>query len=44
MAQAFGEPRASLTCEARAEGIAADLAGGQPPEQERIKPPSAAPA
>ena len=32
MAQAFGESRASLTCEARAEGIAADLADGQPPE------------
>lgn len=32
MAQAFGESRASLTYEARAEGIAADLADGQPPE------------
>jgi hypothetical protein len=28
MAQAFGESRASLTYEARAEGIAADLADG----------------
>lgn len=32
MAQAFGESRAALTYEARAEGIAADLADGQPPE------------
>jgi hypothetical protein len=32
MAQAFAESRASLTYEARAEGIAADLADGQPPE------------
>jgi hypothetical protein len=32
MAQAFGESRASLSYEARAEGIAADLADGQPPE------------
>jgi len=32
MAQAFDESRASLTYEARAEGIAADLADGQPPE------------
>ena len=32
MAQAFGKSRASLTYEARAEGIAADLADGQPPE------------
>ena len=32
MAQAFGESRASLTYEARAEGIAADLADGQPPD------------
>ena len=32
MAQAFGESRASQTYEARAEGIAADLADGQPPE------------
>jgi hypothetical protein len=32
MAQAFGESRASLTYEDRAEGIAADLADGQPPE------------
>ncbi len=31
MAQAFGETRASQTYEARAEGIAADLADGQPP-------------
>jgi len=35
MAQAFGESRASLTYEARAEGIAADLADGQPPEMVR---------
>ena len=35
MAQAFGESRASQTYEARAEGIAADLADGQPPEQVR---------
>ena len=35
MAQAFGESRASLTYEARAEGIAADLADGQPPEAVR---------
>lgn len=32
MAQAFGETRASQTYEARAEGIAADLADGQPPD------------
>ena len=32
MAQDFGESRASLTYDARAEGIAADLADGQPPE------------
>ena len=32
MALAFGESRASLTYEARAEGIAADLADGQPPD------------
>jgi len=32
MAQAFGETRASQSFEARAEGIAADLADGQPPE------------
>ena len=32
MAQAFAESRASMTYEARAEGIAADLADGQPPE------------
>ena len=32
MAQAFGESRASQTYEVRAEGIAADLAGGQPAE------------
>jgi Zn-dependent M16 (insulinase) family peptidase len=32
MAQAFGESRASQTYEARSEGIAADLADGQPPE------------
>ena len=35
MAQAFGESRASLTYEARSEGIAADLADGQPPEMVR---------
>ena len=35
MAQAFGESRASQTYEARAEGIAADLADGQPPEMVR---------
>jgi hypothetical protein len=35
MAHAFGESRASLTYEARAEGIAADLADGQPPEMVR---------
>ena len=35
MARAFGESRASLTYEARAEGIAADLADGQPPEMVR---------
>ena len=35
MAQAFGESRASQTYEARAEGIAADLADGQPPEAVR---------
>ncbi|MEO5881963.1 MAG: hypothetical protein ABIQ06_06065 [Caldimonas sp.] len=35
MAQAFGESRASQTYEARAEGIAADLADGQPPETVR---------
>ena len=38
MAQAFGESRASQTYEARAEGIAADLADGQPPEQVRALP------
>ena len=32
MAQAFGETRASQSYEARAEGIAADLADGQPPQ------------
>ena len=32
MAAAFGESRAAQTYEARAEGIAADLADGQPPE------------
>jgi hypothetical protein len=31
-AQAFGETRASQSYEARAEGIAADLADGQPPQ------------
>ena len=35
MAQAFAESRASQTYEARAEGIAADLADGQPPEAVR---------
>jgi hypothetical protein len=35
MASAFTETRASQTYEARAEGIAADLADGQPPEQVR---------
>jgi hypothetical protein len=35
MAQAFGESRAAQTYEARAEGIAADLADGQPPEAVR---------
>ena len=35
MAQAFAESRASQTYEARAEGIAADLADGQPPESVR---------
>ena len=35
MAQAFGESRASQTYEARAEGIAADLADGQAPEAVR---------
>ena len=35
LAQAFGESRASQTYEARAEGIANDLADGQPPEQVR---------
>jgi hypothetical protein len=35
MAQAFGESRASLTYEARAEGIAADLADGQAPDAVR---------
>jgi hypothetical protein len=35
LAQAFAESRASLTYEARAEGIAADLADGQPPEAVR---------
>lgn len=35
MAAAFTETRASQTYEARAEGIAADLADGQPPEQVR---------
>jgi len=33
MAQAFGETRASQSYEARAEGIAADMADGQPPQQ-----------
>jgi len=35
MALAFGETRAAATYEARAEGIAADLADGQTPEQVR---------
>ena len=35
LAQAFLESRASATYEARAEGIANDLADGQPPEQVR---------
>jgi hypothetical protein len=35
MALAFSETRASQSYEARAEGIAADLADGQPPEQVR---------
>jgi len=35
MSQAFLESRASRTYEARAEGMAADLADGQPPEQVR---------
>jgi hypothetical protein len=35
MAQAFTESRAANTYEVRAEGIAADLADGQPPEQVR---------
>ncbi len=35
MAQAFGETRASQSYEARAEGIAADLADGQPPQMVR---------
>lgn len=35
MAQAFSETRASETYESRAEGLAADLADGQPPEQVR---------
>ena len=35
MASAFAETRASLTYEQRAEGLAADLADGQPPEQVR---------
>lgn len=35
IAQAFAETRASQTAEARAEGIAADLADGQPPSQVR---------
>jgi Zn-dependent M16 (insulinase) family peptidase len=35
MALAFGETRASQSYEARAEGIANDLADGQPPEQVR---------
>ena len=35
LAQAFLESRASGTYEARAEGIATDLADGQPPEQVR---------
>jgi hypothetical protein len=35
LAQAFGETRASQTYEARTEGIAADLADGQSPEQVR---------
>jgi hypothetical protein len=35
LAQAFLESRASGTYEARAEGIANDLADGQPPEQVR---------
>lgn len=33
--QAFGEFRSAMTFEARAEGIAADLADGQPPQQVR---------
>ncbi len=32
LAQAFAESRAAMSYEARAEGIAADLADGQPPE------------
>ena len=35
IAQVFGETRAAGTYEARAEGIANDLADGQPPEQVR---------
>jgi Zn-dependent M16 (insulinase) family peptidase len=35
VAIAFGESRAALTYEARAEGIAADLADNQPPDQVR---------
>ena len=35
MAQAFSETRASQSYEARAEGIAADLADGQPPQMVR---------
>ena len=35
MAQVFGENRAAGTYEARAEGIANDLADDQPPEQVR---------
>ncbi len=35
MAQAFGETRASRSYEARAEGIASDLADGQPPQTVR---------
>src|SRR5258706_2109005 len=35
ISQAFGEFRSAQTYESRAEGIAADLADGQPPEQVR---------
>jgi Zn-dependent M16 (insulinase) family peptidase len=35
IAQVFGESRAAATYEARAEGIALDLADGQPPQQVR---------